>query len=304
MGTNSDNNVKRLKSLLEEMFQLDQAELDFGIYRVMNTKREEIIRFLDEDLLPQVRQVLGDYEHESRSALEGELEKAREQAKALGFEDPAQTPKVKELQARYNAAFDIEAAENEVFSHLYNFFRRYYQEGDFISLRRYKEGVYAIPYEGEEVKLHWANYDQYYVKTSEYFRNYTFKLPSGKRVHFKLAQADTEKDNNRAANGNERRFILSQEEPLAEENGELIVRFDYRPHPDKAKQADLNAAAVDRILNQITGFDDWRRELASLSPTEKNANRTLLEKHLADYTARNTFDYFIHKDLGGFLRRE
>ena len=38
--------------------------------------------------------------------------------------------------------------------------------------------------------------------------------------------------------------------------------------------------------------------------TEKNPDRTLLDKHLADYTARNTFDYFIHKDLGGFLRRE
>ncbi|GAB1393452.1 hypothetical protein MASR1M60_16150 [Rhodocyclaceae bacterium] len=30
----------------------------------------------------------------------------------------------------------------------------------------------------------------------------------------------------------------------------------------------------------------------------------MLEKHLADYTAKNTFDYFIHKDLGKFLRRE
>ena len=68
------------------------------------------------------------------------------------------------------------ALESEVFSHLYNFFRRYYNEGDFISLRRYKEGVYAIPYEGEEVKLHWANADQYYVKSSEYFRDYTFMI--------------------------------------------------------------------------------------------------------------------------------
>ena len=40
------------------------------------------------------------------------------------------------------------------------------------------------------------------------------------------------------------------------------------------------------------------------SPTDKNAYRTLLEKHLTDYTAKNSFDYFIHKDLGGFLRRE
>ena len=30
----------------------------------------------------------------------------------------------------------------------------------------------------------------------------------------------------------------------------------------------------------------------------------MLEKHLERYTAKNSFDYFIHKDLAGFLRRE
>jgi adenine-specific DNA-methyltransferase len=29
-----------------------------------------------------------------------------------------------------------------------------------------------------------------------------------------------------------------------------------------------------------------------------------IQKHLAAYVAKNTFDYFIHKDLGGFLNRE
>ncbi len=320
-------NLEKLKSLLAELFQFDHAELDFGIYRIMNVRRDEIERFLKDELLPQVREVLSAYARESRSALETELEKAKEQAKALGLENPADAPKVKELEERYNAAFDIEAAESDVFSHLYNFFRRYYSEGDFISQRRYKEGVYAIPYEGEEVKLYWANYDQYYIKTSEYFRDYTFKLPNGKRVHFKLVEADTEKDNNRPQNGKERRFILSEKQPLAVENGELVIRFEYRPDPEKRKQADLNAEAVDRILNKIKELKEqppeevkewppeklkeWQRELDSLRqelssprPTEKNPNRTLLEKHLADYTARNTFDYFIHKDLGGFLRRE
>jgi adenine-specific DNA-methyltransferase len=320
-------NLEKLKSLLAELFQFDHAELDFGIYRIMNARRNEIERFLNDDLLPQVRKVLSAYARESRSALEAELEKAKEQAKALGLENPADAPKVKELEERYNAAFDIEAAENEVFSHLYNFFRRHYSEGDFISQRRYKEGVYAIPYEGEEVKLYWANYDQYYIKTSEYFRDYTFKVSNGKRVHFKLVEADTEKDNNRPQNGKERRFILSEKQPLAVENGELVIRFEYRPDPEKRKQADLNAEAVDRILNKIKELkeqppeefkklpqkelekwqqelDSLRQELSSLWPTEKNPNRTLLEKHLADYTARNTFDYFIHKDLGGFLRRE
>lgn len=39
-------------------------------------------------------------------------------------------------------------------------------------------------------------------------------------------------------------------------------------------------------------------------PSDKNKTRTVLEKHLTDYTAKNTFDYFIHKDLGAFLKRE
>lgn len=48
--------------------------------------------------------------------------------------------------------------ENAVFSHLLTFFSRYYQDGDFISQRRYKGDTYAIPYAGEEVMLHWAKH--------------------------------------------------------------------------------------------------------------------------------------------------
>ena len=40
------------------------------------------------------------------------------------------------------------------------------------------------------------------------------------------------------------------------------------------------------------------------APTEKDKNRPLLAKYINQYTARNTMDYFIHKDLGSFLRRE
>ena len=30
----------------------------------------------------------------------------------------------------------------------------------------------------------------------------------------------------------------------------------------------------------------------------------MLAKHIERYTAKNSFDYFIYKDLGGFLRRD
>ena len=296
------DNYNKLRKLLEELFQLDRADLDFGIYRIMNQKRDEITRFLDNDLLPQVQEAFKEYRSSDRMQIENQLNEAIEQASALGA-DPDTMPKVMELRAKYSASVDVGELENEVFSHLYDFFRRYYHEGDFLSLRRYKEGVYAIPYEGEEVKLHWANHDQYYVKTSEYLRDYTFNLPSGKPVHFKLVEADTEKDNTKAQSGQERRFILCQETPLAEESGELFIRFEYKPDPEKTSQKDLNSRAIETILN-TQDFSQWFAELAQLRPTEKNPVRTLLEKHLADYTARNTFDYFIHKNLGGFLRRE
>lgn len=298
-------NLDKLKTLLAELFMLDQADLDFGIYRVMNAKRVEVTRFLENDLLPQVRATLATVDTGDRAALETEKAKAIAAAQGIGLsrEQAEQTPKVRELQAKLDAHANPADLENEVLSDLANFFRRYYQDGDFLALRRYKAGVYAIPYEGEEVKLHWANADQYYIKTSEYLRDYTFKLADGKRVHFKLVEADTEADNKKAAAGQERRFILCAADPLVETDGELVIRFEYRPDADKRKQAELNTLAAESVFN-ASGFTNWKAALAAKAPTEKNPNRTLLDKHLSDYTARNSFDYFIHKDIGGFLRRE
>jgi adenine-specific DNA-methyltransferase len=295
-------NLEKLRGLLQELFQLDQADLDFGIYRIMNQKRDEVVRFLDKDLLPQVQSAFKHYKSADKSVLQGELDKLVANITNAGM-NPDESPKVKELhQQLAGSAVDVTALENEVFSHLFNFFRRYYSEGDFISLRRYKEGVYAIPYEGEEVKLHWANADQYYVKSSETFRDYTFMIAGGKRVRVHLVAASTEQDNNKAAPGKERRFVLA-DSPLAEEKGELFVRFEYRFHDNKEKQDDLNKQAIDAVL-KTPGFEQWAQELGKLAPTDKRRDRTVLEKHLTQYTARNTFDYFIHKDLGGFLRRE
>jgi len=302
------NSFEKLKTKLAELFQLDQADLDFGIYRIMNARRDEISRFLESDLLPQVRKAFGEYKSSDKAEIQKELDKVVAGVKAAGM-DPEQAPKVKELRARLaEEAVDITALENEVYDHLYSFFSRYYDEGDFISLRRYKEGVYAIPYEGEEVKLHWANHDQYYIKTTEYFRDYTFKTPTGHRVHFKIVEADTEKDNVKAANGNDRRFLLHGDKPVAEENGELVIRFEYCPDGEKRRQDIINAETARRVIEDLNTekLTVWQQRLSAkwkrASGTE--ADKTILDKHLFDYTRRNTFDYFIHKDLGGFLRRE
>lgn len=286
---------QQLKEQLREMFQLDRGDLDFGIYRVMNQKREDVTRFLDKQLLPQVRDVLDAYQPAGLEEKQKELKDAQASPGKFSAEY------IEGLKADLAKSVDVGKLENEIYSDLYNFFKRYYADGDFMSMRRYKEGVYALPYEGEEVKLHWANHDQYYIKTSENLKTFTFKAAHEKRVRFEVVAGGTETNNNKAQEGKERRFILHGDAPTEMRGDELIIRFEYRPDADKRKQDALNQEAIDALspLAEITSAG-----LLELAPTEKNKDRTVLEKYLTEYTAKFSFDYFIHKDLGKFLRRE
>src|SRR3546814_5159663 len=75
---------EKLKTVLKELFQLDQPDLDFGLYRIMHAKSAEVTQFLDKDLLPQVQQAFGLYKTADKAELEKELAKAIEQAQSLG----------------------------------------------------------------------------------------------------------------------------------------------------------------------------------------------------------------------------
>ncbi len=302
------NSFEKLKTKLSELFQLDQVDLDFGIYRIMNARRDEINQFLEKDLRPRVREAFSIHRSFDKTVIQTELDRIIAGVNAAGM-DPERAPRVKELRLKLaEETVDVKALENEVYDHLYSFFNRYYDEGDFISLRRYKEGVYAIPYEGEEVKLHWANHDQYYIKTTECFRDYAFKTPNGHRVHFKIVEADTEKDNTKATNGVDRRFLLHDDLPPVEENGELVIRFEYRPDGEKRGQDVINAETTRLVIERMNNakLTVWKDNLTVKWKRADGVEtaKSILEKHLFDYTRRNTFDYFIHKDLGGFLRRE
>jgi len=57
---------EKLRTLLKELFQLDQPDLDFGLYRIMHAKSAEVTQFLDKDLLPQVKQAFGLYKRPRR----------------------------------------------------------------------------------------------------------------------------------------------------------------------------------------------------------------------------------------------
>lgn len=264
--------LAQLIAKLQEIFQINQPDLDFGIYRILNSRQTQINEFLQKTLPNKIN-----------AAFNGNFEQA-----------------------------------NNVYNHLYTFFSRYYDQGDFISQRRYKGDTYAIPYAGEEVILHWANKDQYYTKSGESFSNYVFTLENGKKVQFRLVEADTAKDNRK---DNEQARVFALIEPRikteTDENGDEIqtdilafdiqgdlftLRFEYKSVNKKEKQSDYITQAVEKIQN--FAIPDEFQGIFKAMPTEKNKNRTLLEKYLTDYATKNTADYFIHKNLGKFLNQE
>lgn len=310
-----DDLVRKLK----EIFQIDRPELDFGVYRILNARVGEINDYLEKGLKAKVVESLVASGSGNLAALQKELKEKEAQYRADGM-DPDIVPKIKELRQKIADQGSGSAEhENAVFTHLLTFFSRYYDKGDFISQRRYKGDTYAIPYGGEEVVLHWANKDQYYTKSGENFSNYGFKLDDGRTIKFRLVAADTAKDN-RKDNDKERHFVLidnhtrtlldeSGEEyeqeflPVEEVGGELVIRFDYKAMPKGSKQDSLVSKAVEAIFADPAVQARWL-DLSRREPTEKSPQRTLLEKCLTSYTTKNSADYFIHKDLGSFLRRE
>ena len=315
---NMQTSQQKLQELLQQLFRADDADLDFGIYRIINYRRDQIQNFIDEKLPTIVNDAL-DANSEAESAHQEVGDLAQQISQTLGAnvldadgnltnETYKETPLVQrylETRERLGSPQSRYEHIDAIFNHLYTFFSRYYENGDFIPRRRYSQTErYAIPYNGEEVYLHWANRDQYYVKSSEHFSAYRFRS-QGITVTFDLRNVDVEKDN---VQNTKRFFIpLSAETIYSLETAEISIPFEYRPLTDEEKerydkqkkQDQINEIAETQILKCVSS------DYNAYAALERRIDKvTALKKHLDTYTRSNTADFFIHKDLKQFLNRE
>ena len=331
---------KKLKEKLREIFQFENEDLDFGIYRIMNYKRKEIEKFIENELIMKIRKELQSINKVQISQMKSKIKelerKIRETLGEEAFENGELKSEFKntplgreyyEIKRKLEKIGDTEDLEKQVYNHLINFFSRYYDNGDFISKRRYgKNERYCIPYNGEEVLLYWANRDQYYIKTTEYFRKYTFKVKELK-VNFRVVEAEEEKGDIKSP---EKKFFVLNERILDfnEDKRELNIYFEYRgltrEEEERYKQGNrvsqdmINKEIIRVLREKISSQNDqnhagnskgstWDKRLLGVifeKDPKSKTGRSIIEKHLYKYTRRNTSDYFIHKDLKGFLKRE
>lgn len=363
----------KFTNLLKSMFQLDQPELDFGLYRIMHAKADRINRFLDTELANQIDVVFVDADQTGQNqAIEAAKQTLIKQLGEGAFDEKGElvehfkaVPAAKDylsavVQAKSGKGNLSERAV--IYDHLIRFFSRYYDGGDFMS-RRYhvaenksRAAAYAVPYDGSEVYLHWANKDQYYIKTTESFNLYSFDIGeaaklhaeqagknaqpglldwqdasqlANKRIHFKLVDAEQGEHNNNKES-EKRQFFIRAEQPLAlSETGELEVYFEFRVATKndtisaeqekqlkarfgkEANKGDLPNLYITQVIQDALlamqeepRMTDFVKFVQILAPTDKVKQRPLLTKYINNYTSKNTMDYFIHKDLGGFLQRE
>ncbi|MCS3784704.1 site-specific DNA-methyltransferase [Salinibacter ruber] len=341
---------------LKQLFQLDRPELDFGLYRIMHAKDEEITDYLENGLPATLEQALGDVSDEVVEKRRREYEEKLQEAGKY-VDNPKEADEVQEAKERLEAAKESANADEEVYDHLYRFFSRYYEKGDFLS-RRYRTretdtqaAPYAIPYNGEEVKLHWANADQYYIKTAEHFRNFRFDLREAKKmadekeqeeldlstdeeqlpVHFRIVEGEEgEHDNVQDADNKVRKLKPHEARPVElNEEEEVVVNFEvifqksqgeyiyddemeerleekYGSGPGKSDKEPL--AVAETVFDHLGDLDglsgEYEEFLRHVPPPSRKATPPLLAQYYEQFADEYEMDYFIHKDLGGFLRRE
>lgn len=310
--------LQKLKTLLQQLFRADAADLDFGIYRIINYRRDQIQAYIDEELPtivndaleanPEIESARQEIEHLKEQIMQNFGAGVLDDEGNLINENYKNTPLVQkylETVEQVGTPLAPDQRADAVFNYLYTFFSRYYESGDFIPRRRYSQTErYAVPYNGEEVYLHWANRDQYYVKSGEHFPTYRFKSQDI-TVTFDLRDIDVEKDN---IQGVKRFFIpLSAQTDYRPESKEVSVPFEYRPLNDAEKKRWRGNNQQDKIVddaeqNIIACLGEHYSIQSELSREIKGV--TLLKKHLCTYTRKNTADFFIHKDLKAFLNRE
>ena len=268
--------IEKLKNALNSIFQLENSNLDYGIYRLKNIKSNEIRIFINLDLITFINEYFNKAD-----------------------------PDIKLTEFDKGAIYDM----------LFTFFSRYYDSGDFLPKRRYsKSEKYFLPYNGEDVYFHWINADQYYIKSYDSFHDYSFKLQNRTFI-FIITQANEnhEKSNNKEA---KKRYPIFSGSVIESNNEiKIDFELRILTESEEKKIMEMNNSktiTTDLIIKYNALIIRECKELIYIKDLF-TAHKTIsgeysefseIEYHLSKFIGKNSSDYFIHKDLGRFLQNE
>lgn len=198
--------LNTLRDKLREMFHFAQNELDFGIFRILKLKRDEVNRFIDDELTNIVENALADVTDTLWESQLGELKEfVKEEGGATEHDylndiaaNSQQLISFLSYKQREDLGAPLESAPGAlkeklaagVYNHIHNFFERYYRDGDFGYNDR-STALYQVDYPdeadytGTDILFHWKCRDSYYVKTATGFNSIAFEIED-KRIEYRL----------------------------------------------------------------------------------------------------------------------
>ena len=212
--------LNTLREKFRDMFHFSHNDLDFGIFRILKIKRDEVNQFIDEKLPSIVDKALAevtDTLYDSQLTAVKEYVKKEGGATEQGYlndvsgnlqllidflEYKQQDELIPPLQTNPE---DLKAhLAFRVYNHVHNFFEGYYRDGDFgyndRSTAQYKvDYPDETDYDGTDTLFHWKCRDSYYVKTATGFNSVAFEV-EGKRIEYRLegkASSGTAQNSNR-----------------------------------------------------------------------------------------------------------
>lgn len=235
--TTPNSPFDQLRAFLKDMFQFEEHDLDFGIYRITRMKRQFIQAFIDGEgdnsLRSTVTRALGSVQNSQSTTARNWLAAFAAQFGDMGrplWQAIETDPADEAAQARFKSLFAMpvlseeqreqaeaqlrtfletrqlsaEQLETRVYNHLLNFFELYYQNGDFGYNTR-AANAFKVPYEadydGSDTLFHWKHKDSYYIKTGNGFHSVRCQI-DGKWLEFRLTSGGDETAESSARNNN------------------------------------------------------------------------------------------------------
>ena len=253
---NSQTAFSQLQSFLKEMFQFDDHDLDFGIYRIIRLKKNFIQNFIDghdsnslqevvRDALSQIQSSAGESARNWLCAFVAQFgDRGRDLWQPIednpldknarqGFEKLLVLASEKDRnQARKHLDVMVESGslslsdlESRVYNHLLNFFELYYNNGDFGYNSRASQAFkvpYEADYDGSDTMFHWKHKNSYYIKTGNGFRSVRCMVNES-WLEFRMSRSGQERittDRNNVKESDSKHYQLEKIQPVSDKDSQ------------------------------------------------------------------------------------
>lgn len=316
---NTNTSLLNLQEKLKEIFEINNSDLDFWIYRIMKFREKEIKNFIEKELPEVINTRFKTLESNSKN-ISQKVNEFKESSENISLVElynswnkveienaSKYNPKFKEYVDHKNSLNDTKKTSiesDDIYNWLNAFFTTYYDKWDFFKTRKQK---WTYKFEWWDVGFTWATEWQYYIKSWKHFNIYSFYLNDEKKTKITFELLETKE----ALNNNKDKCKLIfwwTKDIIDEETWEIIESFTNIQLKDNELVLFFEYKEWDNKYDDEKIIEEFSKSpyatLTKYLNDKKTEKSKVLWYHMNRFEAESKRDFFIHKDLRWFLNTE